>query len=220
MARHIVFRLTLLLMIGICLSSLPAQAGNTVLYDNGPISGNYGPIAIDGPLGTTVSDSFIVGGSTAVAPSLLVFGLWTLPGDSAESVDLRFSTEANGGTVLFDGVVPLLSTDCSIISGYNVCLGSTIWNFPTLEPGTYWLTLYNAVSRNNGPVGWDINNGIGCSSPGCPSQAQNSQNSLPSESFTIYTSDDGLGTPEPGSLVLLGTGVAGIVGILRRKITR
>lgn len=220
MTRQLSLSLTLVVLGSLCLATLPATA-NDLVYDNGPISNNFGAFPISGPLATAIADSFTVGGSSPVAPSLISFGAWTLPGDEVESVDLRLSTQAVGGIVLFDQVVPLLGTDCSINpSGYNVCLESTIGYFPSLEPGTYWITLYDAVSRDSGVVGWDVNYGIGCISPGCPSQAQNQQgDQLPSESFAIYSSPE-LGAPEPGSLLLLASGIVGTAGAARRKFQR
>ncbi|HUI84843.1 MAG TPA: PEP-CTERM sorting domain-containing protein [Candidatus Binatia bacterium] len=76
----------------------------------------------------------------------------------------------------------------------------------------------NAVSAFGDPVYWDENSGIGCHSPGCPSQAGPPLGSDPSEAFTILGDVGGTGSvPEPGSLLLFGSAFVGIVGILRRK---
>ena len=40
----------------------------------------------------------------------------------------------------------------------------------------------------------------------------------PPESFTINTGNQGGTTPEPSSFILIGSGVIGIVGVLRRKL--
>ena len=62
-------------------------------------------------------------------------------------------------------------------------------------------------------------------SSGCPSSAQeNTLGSIPSEAFTLSgpgsTSSvtDGGTSPEPGSIMLFGSGVLGLAAFLRRKL--
>ena len=95
------------------------------------------------------------------------------------------------------------------------------FNGPTLGNGTYWLNLSNAVANTGDPVYWDENSGMGCTSPGCPSQAsENSVGTIPSESFTLLgSSTSGGGTvPEPGSLLLVAGGFISLAGVLRRRM--
>jgi hypothetical protein len=79
------------------------------------------------------------------------------------------------------------------------------------------LNLQNAVVNTGDPVYWDQNGG--------PSEAsENCLGTLQSESFTILgasttTSTTGT-TPEPGTLMLFGSGVLGVLGILRRRFGR
>lgn len=74
------------------------------------------------------------------------------------------------------------------------------------------------VSQSNaGHPGCGGDNGIG---GGCPSQAQdnNGIGTIPSESFTVLGSASGSGSvPEPSSILLLGSGALGLLGVLRRK---
>jgi hypothetical protein len=59
---------------------------------------------------------------------------------------------------------------------------------------------------------------VGCTSPGCPSQAQASGiGTIPSETFTLEGTPAG-STPEPNTLALFGSGVAGMAVLLRRKV--
>lgn len=87
-----------------------------------------------------------------------------------------------------------------------------------VTPSTkYWLNLQNAVVTNGDPLYWDENSGIGCTSPGCPSSSSGSDiGSIGAESFTVNTG--GGTTPEPDSFVLLGSGILGLGGLLRRKL--
>jgi hypothetical protein len=61
-------------------------------------------------------------------------------------------------------------------------------------------------------VYWDQNSG--------PSSAyENTLGSIPSESFTLDGITGG-STPEPSSIMLFGSGILGLAGVLRRKLIR
>jgi hypothetical protein len=86
-----------------------------------------------------------------------------------------------------------------------------------LNAGTYWLTLANATTNtSDDPVYWDENSG--------PSSAsQNTVGTIPSESFTLLgsggtSSGTGGTTPEPSNIILFGSGVLALAGVLRRKL--
>jgi hypothetical protein len=87
-----------------------------------------------------------------------------------------------------------------------------------LSGKTYWLTLTNAVVPSGDAVYWDENSGVGCTSPGCPSQALEPLiGTIASESFDITGTSDGAAL-EPSSIVLFGSGVLGLAGVLRRRL--
>jgi hypothetical protein len=103
--------------------------------------------------------------------------------------------------------------------GFSLCNETSSFGATLLNAGTYWLNLQNAVVNTGDPVYWDENSG--------PSQAsENSVGTIPSESFTIgcCCSDGktlpGCGppptSPEPGSLLLFGSGVVAMLGGARR----
>ena len=90
---------------------------------------------------------------------------------------------------------------------------------------TYWLNLENAVVPSGDPVYWDENSGVGCTGDdgkggGCPSQASSGGvGTDPAEAFDINGTNGGTGTtPEPDSIVLFGSGIIGLAGVLRRKL--
>jgi len=167
----------------------PGQGG--IVYDNGPINGNTYAWEIDSYNGNynVVSDTFTLTGSSSITG--ITFGAWLYPGDALYSVQIIISSEPNnGGTIYYNGgPLSLEQTGCALNqSGYNVCTETVVSSFsiPELSPGTYWINLQDAAVTNFDPAFWDQNSGVGCTSPGCPSQAQSYYyGPIPSESFTL-----------------------------------
>ena len=210
----------LVVIVGIALAlTLPASA--QILYENGPINGETDGWTIN--LGFVVSDSFTIstGNSHITGVS---FGAWLFAGDTLQSAEVSFTSEPFGGTTYFDQQVNFTQSGCFVNNyGYDVCTETGNFSGPTLGNGTYWLNLLNAMVNNGDPVYWDENSGVGCHSPGCPSEGSNGGiGTLPSESFTILGSPtSGTGSvPEPGTLALVGGGFFAIVETLRRRLTR
>jgi hypothetical protein len=196
--------------------ALPAAA--SVVWDNGPINGTIGSFNINS--GPQVFDSFKVSGGS---PTLLglTFGAWLQPNDILENVSLEMWTgPGRTGTMVFGASIAVTQSNCSANSvGSAVCLETiTFSRGPALPLGTLWLNIFHVTSKNGGSVGWDTNNGVGCTSIGCPSKALDSAGfPVKSESFQILVDVGLLATPEPDSLVLLGTGVISLAAGFRRK---
>lgn len=204
------------------LSAVPALGQwSTTLYDNGPINGTIDAWTIN--YGYAVSDSFSLWTSATITG--FQFGVWAYPSDTPQTVDFAIGTSPFGGTFT---TVPLQSEFLyNNQYGYDIDL-ETVSNLNIfLEPGEYWLTLQNAVTTQGQPLYWDENSGA--------SQAQESSlGTIPSESFQILgvtSSTTGCGVagggaspncyppvPEPGTLVLLGSGLLGLGAIMRRKL--
>jgi hypothetical protein len=193
------------------LATLPAVADSTV-YDNGPVNGTVDAWTVN--YGYAVTDSFFL--SSAYTITGFQFGVWAYPGDTAVSVDYSISASPFGGT---PATVALSSVfQYSNQYGYDIdLLTATGLNLP-LSAGTYWLTLQNAVTTQGNPLYWDENSG--------PSQAcESSLGTVPSESFQIIGSQNSttcgswcMPSPEPGTFLLLGSGMLGFGTALRRKL--
>jgi len=203
--KRIVFALCLVLV------AIPALAQSTV-YSNGPINGTTDAWTINS--GFVVSDTFTVGSGGANVNGI-VFGAWAFPGDILESSGIQITSSEFGGTTFFSGTVNFTQSGCSSNQyGFNVCVETSAPFGPVnLAAGTYWLNLDNAVVNTGDPIYWDENSG--------PSMAsENSVGTIPSEAFTVL----GTGTapppttPEPGTIMLFGSGVLGLAGLLRRKL--
>ena len=209
-------RIASLSLLALCLAVVPAVA-QTDLYDNGAPNGTVDAWTIN--FGFIVSDTFTLGSASSV--SGLDFAAWLFPGDILESAEVSITSSEFGGTTFFDGTVNFTQSGCTSNQfGFDVCTESGTFGATNLNAGTYWLNLQNAVVNTGDPVYWDENAG--------PSSAsQNSVGTIPSEAFTVLggTSTTTTGqttttgtTPEPSSIMLFGSGVLGLAGVLRRKL--
>ena len=134
-------------------------------------------------------------------------------------MDWSITSQENGGAIFGSGTVDLTSQllftngfgydifkETANVVDANIILGS----------GMYWLNLQNATTENGNTLYWDQNSGVGCMSPGCPSEASSNEvGTIPSESFDIF--GPGGATPELGSIVLLGSGMLVLAQARRLK---
>ena len=167
-----------------------------------------------------MSDSFTLNANSQVRG--LNFSAWLFPGDILESAEVSITSSEFGGTTFFDGNVNFTQGNCTTNQlGFSLCDETGSFTATNLNAGTYWLNLQNAVVNNGDPVYWDEN-------AGPSSGSQNSVGTIPSESFTVLggsstttttttTTTTGT-TPEPSSIMLFGSGVLGLAGVLRRKL--
>jgi hypothetical protein len=211
-------RIASLSLLALCLAVVPAMA--QTVYSNGPINGNTDAWTIN--FGFVVSDTFnVTNNNTTISGG--TFGMWLFEGDTLTSAELSITSGEDSGTSYFDQTVSFTQSNCTLNSfGFNVCTESTTFNGPTLNSGSYWLNLQNASVPSGDPVYWDENSG--------PSSAsENTIGSIPSESFTVLGSTSTTTTtstststttsvPEPSSIMLFGSGILGLAGVLRRKL--
>jgi hypothetical protein len=208
-------RIPSLTLLALCLAAVPAIAQGNDVYDNGPTNGTTDAYTIN--FGFAVSDSFTLAGGATIRG--LNFAAWTEPGDVLESAEVSITSSELGGTSYFDQTVNFTQEGCVANQlGFNVCTESATFSGPSLNAGTYWLNLQNASVSTGDPVYWDENSG--------PSSAsENSLGTIPSESFTLFgegttsTTSTTSSTPEPSSIMLFGSGLLGLAGMLRRKIS-
>ena len=216
-------------LLALCLAIASPAIAQTI-YDNGPVNGQVDAWTIN--FGFSVSDTFhcCMGLSPQGSVTDISFWAWVEPGDTATSVEVAIGNTGYFSNNLFDGTVSLTQSNCFTNNfGFDVCNEHGNFSGPVLGTGNYYLTLENAATSEGNPLYWDENSGVGCTSPGCPSSAQeNSLGTIPSEAFTLSgssttsttTTTSGTSTPEPSSIMLFGSGLLGFAGILRRKVKR
>jgi hypothetical protein len=184
-----------------------SSASNAQLvYDNGPINGTFTARTIVD--GLTVSDSFTVSSPTNLISATA--GLWLSPGDTTSQIDwaigtTAFGTDVASGTSVTTDAFQFTNGDGFDIYEDSFAIGGTV------APGTYFLSLQNAVATNDDLVFWDENSG--------PSLAfQTSNGAVPSESFQIFGPGAAAATPEPGAYAMLvGMGLSGLAVLRRRR---
>jgi hypothetical protein len=192
-----------------------------VLFDDGATDGFTNAIFIDGPnfgpFNQSISDGFVATGSGSA--TALDFGIWVPIGTTPTTVTWwlgstgNFSQDLGTGTVATNNIT-FLNTNSIGYAVYEVHItGMATGNLTAGH--SYWLSLGNANdSQSTGFDAWDINNG-----PASCEFAVFGTDIGPcgfgGEAFTLYS---GSCVPEPGTLVMLGSGVLGLAGVLRRKI--
>ncbi len=200
---------------------VPADASLIVLYDDGPLVGDSNAFYIDGPgagpFSQSISNGFVATNSGEATS--FDFGEWVPTGETPTSVSWALGTSAFGseissGSTSQVGFTFFVGNQFS----YDVYISHVDGLSGFLSAGsTYYLTLSGGNdSGGNQFVAWDVNKGPatctfavgGTPQGGCGDGG---------ETFTIYSDTS---VPEPGTLLLLGSGLAGLVGFRRRWLGR
>ena len=202
--------LSLLTILCLMLAVAPAMADT--LYDNGPPNGNTDAWTIN--FGFSVTDSFTCSQSSCSVEGFSIV-TWNFSGDNLSNLEMKLGSTVFGSQFTDRVLSPSGSQDLGP-NQYGFELWRYDFSFPNVDVpnGTSWLTLQNAVVNTGDPIYWDENSG--------PSSAfESAAGSIPSEAFTITGTATGTGTtPEPSSIMLFGSGILGLAGVLRRKLTR
>lgn len=135
-----------------------------------------------------------------------------LPANSA------FSTQSVTATATDTG---LSETDCCFSPAEIWRFDATLPSSVALSAGTtYWLSILDASGNTtsifrwaNGTTTWAVDPGNACCQPGSWFSLNGTNRAQ-----SAYDLNPTGAVPEPGSLALLGTGIAGLAGVLRRKL--
>ena len=213
----------------LCLA-LTAYAGTTTFYNDGGIDGLDNGFFISGPNLPNPAGSFqdISNGFMPLVTGTanhLEFGEWVLSGSTPTGVDWEGGTSAFSNNSGFGHITQNSSNSVLLFTngfGYGIYDVTATVNIPMTFGTEEWLTLSNATNTGSTQSGaWDLAGPSG--GPATCNFRQSGTNygscGLGGESFTL-TGQTGGTTPEPSSILLFGSGILGLAGVLRRKLTR
>jgi hypothetical protein len=220
-----------------------ALTASAQIYSEGPIDGNDWAFFVTGPnlpnfqgYFQDISNGFVA--TNSGFPYSLEWAEWSLGAPTSFSWELgssAFGADLGSGTVAQNaGNTTLLFTNDFGYYVYNVHVGIST-GFMSAG-NTYWLSISNANDAGyDGGEAWDVPNG-GLGGPAICDFRDNGgvfvagvrgNCGLGGESFTlsclccgVHGPDCGPSIPEPSSILLFGSGILGIAGILRRKLNR
>lgn len=206
-------RSTLFLSTVFCLTlvGLPAMA-STLWYDNGAPSNNRVPYRIDG--GNLVSNSFDCAFTSCTIDTLVFSGFPQSTGTpttiSGTITDALFGWGTTTYGSFTDATLQQLGCAGSFCQ-YSVDLQA--YNLSGLLNGT---TYYLNLTGVDQPLRWNTS-GVAFNDAGYLQANGIYLTGIVGESFQLYGSTNAV--PEPGSILLLGSGLVGLAGVLRRKLT-
>ena len=225
-----------LLTLALCVSALPAMGG-TLFSDLGPPGDVYNigagwTVSGTGTVGTsfTAANMFTVGGSGNFSLTSFDLGVGYVTGTNTFFASIYTDVAGLPGTQVggaywgnlsstqpFGGCCGLVSV--TGVSGVTLTGGDSY--FLILGPMNLTDTTWEAWNYNNqGATGMDLYATSGCqngSGGGC-SWTSNGVTTI--GAFDLLGNPSGGSTPEPSSLLLLGTGLVGAFGVIRRRLNR
>ena len=200
-------------------SAVPSQAA--VLYDDG-FDGTHGSTYIIVDVtghSQAAADSFTLA-SASVLTGVSDLGLWDHAGGTPTGLSWEILTNAFPGTetVLASGTSTLASA-LEWNEGPGVNLFTASFSLPniSLPSGNYFLALMNGTDTNFNSLSWDWN--INGSSTGWVWQVPFADAGVISYPHSFQIDGNTGSVPEPLTLSLFGAGLAGAVGMRRRKKT-
>lgn len=204
-------------ILGLVLASASFAHADTII-DNLPVANNYGPVGVVGSNFTGYDETIGVGFTTTTDVTLsetqVLVSHSAISSSDGSFDELLFTN--NGGVpgtlvaTLATGLIAPNTAGLVDVTGLSVALTADT---------EYWFVL--APFDDNTDVGW-ANNGASVlpqayTFASTPSSGWSSLNDVGPEQFALFSGSTAV-TPEPSTFMLLGTGVLGLAGAVRRKL--
>ena len=206
----------------LCFVSLAAAVSaraESIVYDNSTdisFTASAWIVGVDNGFLQSVDNSFTLS-STATINEIMA-GVWVPSGTTLTSATGGIFTEAfGGGTDEINGTItPISSTYEGSLYGWDLYEEVFSISEVTLAPGTYYLAFENATTTDSGlQAAWDWSGNSNTSADAWNGDGGQSTG-LTSTTFALYSPSSPV--PEPSSLLLLGSGVTALAGMIRRKL--
>ncbi len=188
--------------------------GSQVLFYSGPDQLTYGNFGLPSIAdGYAVTDNFTIASNSTVGT--IGFSAWILSGNTPTTIFWAITTTPGLTSVLGSGTASLNNalTASNVQGGNDVFWSQFNVNVP-LASGSYWLWLSMGTPSLTA-VGWGYTNNSGVSED----FFDNGTYRLTlggTQSFELLSPSTS--TPEPAGLVLFGSGVLGLSGLVRRRL--